>query len=384
MDNFEYCNPTRVFFGKGQIAAIDTQIPREAKVLLTYGGGSIKRNGTYAQVKAALGGREVVEFGGIEPNPAFETMLKGVALARAEKVDFVLAVGGGSVVDGSKFLSGAVFYEGDPWEIVLTRASVVKKTLPLGAVLTLPATGTEMNGNAVVTRRATKDKLGMANPLFFPRFSVLDPELTYSLPPRQIANGVVDAFVHVMEQYMTYPARGSVQDRFAEGVLLTLIEEGPKTLAHPTDYDSRANMMWAASMALCGILRVGMPGDWASHGIGHELTALYGMDHGQTLAVVLPGVLAEYRAAKHDKLLQYARRVWGESGSDEAAVDGAIARTRAFFESLGVKTTLAGYGLGAEAIPAVVEQLRRHNRLTLGEGDMIDLGGVTRILKRCL
>lgn len=384
MENFEYCNPTRIFFGKGQISAIDTQVPRDARVLLTYGGGSIKRNGTYDQVKAALGGRSVVEFSGIEPNPAFETIMKGVELARAERIDFVLAVGGGSVVDASKFLAGAFYYEGDPWEIALTRASKVTRALPLGAVLTLPATGSEMNGNAVVTRKATHDKLGMANPLFFPRFSVLDPTVTFSLPARQIANGVVDAFVHVMEQYMTYPAGGAVQDRFAEGVLQTLIEEGPKTLAHPTDYDSRANMMWAATMALCGILKAGVPGDWSSHGIGHELTALYGMDHGQTLAVVLPGVLAEYRAAKRDKLLQYARRVWGESGSDEAAVDSAIARTKAFFESLGVKTTLSGYGVGEEAVASVVAQLARHNRKLLGENNMIDPAGVARILRRCL
>lgn len=384
MDNFEYFNPTRVFFGKGQIAAVATQVPADARVLLTYGGGSIKRNGTYDQVRAALGSRAVVEFSGIEPNPTFETIMKGVELARAERIDFVLAVGGGSVVDASKFLCGAFYYEGDPWQIALTRASVVTRALPLGAVLTLPATGSEMNANAVVTRRATQDKLGMANPLFFPRFSVLDPTVTFSLPPRQIANGVVDAFVHVMEQYMTYPVRGAVQDRFAEGVLLTLIEEGPKTLAHPTDYDSRANMMWAATQALCGILRAGVPGDWSSHGIGHELTALYGMDHGQTLAVVLPGVLAEYRAAKRDKLLQYARRVWGETGPDEAAIDAAIARTKGFFESLGVKTTLSGYGVGEEAVEAVLAQLTRHNRPLLGENDMIDLEGVARILRRCL
>ncbi len=384
MNNFTFRNPTKILFGKGQIAALDSEIPAAAKLLITYGGGSAERNGTLDEVRAALGTRAVLEFGGIEPNPTFETLMGAVELARREQVTWLLAVGGGSVIDGTKFIAAAVPFAGDPWQIVATRAVGITAALPFATVLTLPATGSEMDSSAVISRRETTDKLGLANPLLFPRVSVLDPTRTFGLPPRQIANGVIDAFAHVMEQYLTYPVNSPVQDRLAEGLLLTLIEEGPKTLAEPDNTEARANVMWCAALAQSGLVSTGVPGDWTSHAVGHELTALYGLDHAQSLAALLPAVMAERREAKREKLAQYAARVWGLADLPEAqAIDGAIARTRAFFASLGVATDLAGYGLDAAAIPAVLGQLRRHNRVQLGERGEVTLAVVEQILRRC-
>lgn len=372
MFNFEFQNPTRVVFGKGTIASLDKHVPQGARVLMLYGGQSAERTGTLAEVRAALGARAVFEFGGIEPNPAFETLLRAVKLARAEKVDFLLAVGGGSVIDGSKFVAAAVPLEGDPWQILESFGGAVQSALPLGVVLTLPATGSEMNHTAVVTRKATHTKAFFASSLVAPQFSILDPTKTYTLPARQLGNGVVDAFVHVLEQYLTYPVDARVQDRFAEGLLQTLIEIGPKVVHEPADYDSRANLMWAATMALNGLIATGVPQDWATHIIGHELTALHGMDHGQTLAVLLPSMLELRRDAKRAKLLQYAERVWQiTEGDDETRISQAIQKTRDFFESLGVATRLSAYGVGADAIDSLVAAVEAHGMVRLGEhGDV--------------
>ena len=373
MQNFSFHNPTRILFGQGRIADIAREIPASARVLITYGGGSVIKTGTLAEVKAALKDYTVLEFAGIEPNPTYETLMQAVELGRREKVDFLLAVGGGSVIDGTKFIAAAIPFNGDPWDILAKRAPI-KSAIPFGSVLTLPATGSEMNNGAVITRRAGNDKLAFSNRLLFPDFSVLDPGKTFSLPPRQVANGVVDAFVHTIEQYLTYPANAKVQDRFAEGLLLTLIEEGPKALSDPTNYAVRANLMWTATLALNGLIGAGVPQDWATHMLGHELTALHGLDHAQTLAVVLPAMLQVRREEKREKLLQYAERVWNlHSGSDNDRIDQAIARTRQFFESLQVATRLSDYKIGTEAIPALVAQLERHGMTALGEHRSVDL-----------
>lgn len=385
MHNFEYYNPTRIVFGEGSIPRLADLVLADARVLVLYGGGSAERNGTLAEVEAALGERRFQRFGGIEPNPTYETLMQAVEQIRREKLDFLLAVGGGSVVDGTKFVAAAVDYPGDPWHILETRGKQITKALPIGAVLTLPATGSEVNCAAVVTRKALQAKLGFGNPLLYPRFAVLDPVKTYTLPPRQIANGVVDAFVHVMEQYVTQPAKAAVQDRYAESLLLTLIETGPQALAHPTDYDVRANLMWAATQALHGAVGAGVPQDWATHMIGHEITALYGLDHAQTLAVVLPNLLDVRRDVKRAKLLQYADRVWGlRAGDEDARIDQAIAHTRAFFEALGVRTRLADYGVGAEAVERIVAQLEAHRMVKLGEDRAVDLALSRRIVEACL
>ncbi len=381
MFNFSYQNPTRIVFGQGQIKELAKLVPANAKILLTYGGGSIKQNGVYQQVMQALEGFEVLEFSGIEPNPSFETLLKAVEMVKQQDITYLLPVGGGSVIDGTKFIAAAVAYAGDPWDI-LTRKAKLTQAMPLGCVLTLPATGTESNGNSVVTRYSTQEKLSFASPLVYPQFAILDPTVTYSLPPRQVANGVVDAFVHVMEQYMTYPVNAPVQDRFAEGLLLTLIEQGPLALSDPQNYDVRANVMWAATMALNGLIGQGVPQDWATHMIGHEITAVHGLDHAQTLAVVLPALLNEQRTQKSEKLLQYGRRVWGlQHADEERLIDDAISYTRAFFEQMGVPTRLADYGIKAEAVDELVNKLEQHQLLKLGEHGDITLAVSRKILQ---
>jgi NADP-dependent alcohol dehydrogenase len=374
MLNFEFHNPTRIVFGKDTVARLDALVPKDARVLVLYGGQSAERNGTLTEVRAALGQRRRHEFGGIEPNPSYETLMQAVELVRAEKLDLLLAVGGGSVIDGTKFVAAAAPFAGDPWQILETFGGAVTQALPLGVVLTLPATGSEMNLNAVVTRKSTKTKAFFASPLVFPQFSILDPTKTYTLPGRQLANGVVDSFAHIVEQYLTYPVDARVQDRFAEGLLLTLIEVGPKVVNEPADYDSRANLMWTATMALNGLIGAGVPQDWATHLVGHELTALFGLDHAQTLAILLPSMLHIRRESKRAKLLQYAERVWGlVEGSDDERIYAGIERTRAFFESIGVKTRLSDYGIPADAIEGLVHQLQLHGMTQLGEHQDVTL-----------
>ncbi|VFN01451.1 MAG: NADP-dependent alcohol dehydrogenase [Candidatus Kentron sp. G] len=310
MLDFTYRNPVKIIFGEGKIRDIDEEIPADATVLFLYGQGSIKRNGVHAQTIAALGGRDVIEFGGIEPNPSYEKAMEAVGIVQDKGIDFILAAGGGSVIDAAKFIAAAAkFSDGDPWRI-LTGAPV-HDALPLGVILTLPATGSEMNPNAVISRKSSTDKLDFGSSLLYPEFSVLDPTTTYSLPPEQTANGVVDAFVHVMEQYLTFPVNAPLQDRMAEGILSTLIEEGPKALEHPKDYDIRANVMWSATLALNELIAQGVPEDWSTHLIGHQITALHGLDHARTLAIVLPAVMQIERDKKREKILQYAQRVWG-------------------------------------------------------------------------
>lgn len=385
MDNFTFYNPVRIHFGRDQIARIADEIPADARVMITYGGGSVKANGILDQVKAVLPGHQIIEFGGIEPNPHYETLIKAVEQVKAEKIDFLLAVGGGSVIDGTKFIAAAARYHATPWEIIETRGSNVTDAVPLGCVLTLAATGSEMNSGAVVTRAQTKDKLFFFSPHVLPRFSILDPQSTFTLPPRQTANGVVDAFVHTLEQYITWPVNARIQDRFAEGILNTLREEGPNALAHPQDYDTRANIMWSATMALNGLLRIGVPNDWATHMIGQELTGLYGLDHGQTLAIVMPAVWKYKKQQKREKLAQYAARVWDIAHSDvDTMADQAIAATVQFFEQMGIHTRLRDYGLGEEVIPQVTAKLREHGHTALGEHQDITPQEVEKILRLAL
>ncbi|MCH8618461.1 iron-containing alcohol dehydrogenase [Undibacterium sp. TS12] len=386
MLNFDFYNPTQILFGKGRIADINKSIPAEAKVLVLYGGGSIKQNGVYDEVIAALGSRSVTEFTGIEPNPSYETLIKAVEIIKQNKIDFLLAVGGGSVIDGTKFIAAAALFEGDdPWVIMEKRGNNVTKALPFGSVLTLPATGSEMNNGGVVTRKSINAKLAFSSRHCFPQFSVLDPTKTFTLPVRQIGNGAVDAFVHVMEQYLTYPVNSPVQDRFAEGLLLTLIEEGPKALANPEDYDVRANLMWCATMALNGMISTGVPQDWATHMIGHELTALHNIDHAQTLAIVLPSMLRVRKESKRAKLLQYAARVWGlHDGDEDGRIETAISRTQDYFEQMGVKTRLSDYQLDAKDIKPILAALETHRMVSLGEKRDVTLDISRQVLEMSL
>lgn len=381
MENFTYHNPTRIHFGRGQIAMVDRELPAKARVLLLAGGGSIKQNGVYDQVRAALGARTVFEFFGVEANPDYDTLMRAVEVCRREDADWILAAGGGSVLDGAKLVAAATPFKGEPWDILAKNAKI-KKALPIGAVMTLPATGSEANGAAVISRRAVKEKLAFISPLVFPRFSVLDPATTFSLPARQVANGIGDAFCHVIEQYLTYPANAAIQDRFAESVMRVLIEEGPKTLADPKDYAARANLVWAATWALNNAIGMGVPQDWATHMIGHELTALHGIDHARTLAVVLPSLLQVQRAGKREKLLQYAARVWDiREGGDDARIDAAIAATRKFYESLGIGTHLGDYGVPVDTAAEVARRLAARGAVQLGERGDITPAVVEEILR---
>ncbi|QYJ90105.1 iron-containing alcohol dehydrogenase [Shewanella halotolerans] len=374
MLNFDYRNPTQIVFGKDRLAELDKLIPAGARVMVTYGGGSVKRFGTLNKVLSALGDRTVVEFGGIEANPQYETLAKAAKLAREESIDFLLAVGGGSVMDGTKFIALATRFEGDSASLLFHGFAPVpveaEQVLPLGTIATLPATGSEMNAFGVVSYNG--GKFPVNHPSIYPTFSLLDPTLTFTLPKIQVANGVVDAFVHVLEQYATYPVDGRVQDRTAEGIMRTLIEIGPITLEEPENYNARANLMWSATSALNGMIGAGVPFDWTTHMIGHELTAQFGIDHAQTLAAVLPSVWRVRKTQKHAKLLQYAERVWDITEGDEASrVDLAIDKTEQFFQQLGLKTRLRDYDIAQEQIDDIVAALEVHGMTALSEsGDL--------------
>jgi len=380
MYNFEYKNPVKIIFGKNTISKVANEVPKNAKIMLTYGGGSIKKNGVYNQVMDALKGAEILEFGGIEVNPHYETCMKAVEIAKAENIDFLLSVGGGSVLDATKFIAAAALYtNGDPWDILVKGGKVVN-AIPIGAVLTLPATGSEMNGNSVITRISTLEKMAFSSLKVMPQFSILDPECVFTLPDKQVANGIVDAFIHVMEQYLTFDVNSPLQDRFAESILTTLIEEGPKVLANRNDYDAAANFMWSATMALNGLIGVGVPQDWATHGIGHELTAFHGIDHARTLAIVLPGVMNIKRESKKEKILQYGKRIWGiTEGTDDEKIDAAISKTVAFFESVGLPTTLPDYNVPEESVTKIVARFKKRF-YKLGEKSDIGYQEIEQIL----
>ncbi len=344
MNNFKYKNPTKIIFGQGEIKQLAKEVPSSARVIMLYGGGSIKKNGVYQEVKEALKEHTLFEFGGIPSNPEYEKLLEAVKVIKQEKLDYILAVGGGSVIDGAKFISAATMYQGDDAWDLLAKQAKVESALPIAAVLTLPATGSEMNSGAVVSRRETKEKLSFGSPLLFPQVSILDPRVIASLPKRQIANGVVDAFMHTLEQYLTYPVDALIQDRYAEGILQTLLEVGKRVLDNPSDLSLASNFMWACTQALNGLIGLGVPKDWGVHAIGHELTALFGIDHARTLAIIAPRYYEYCFEQKKEKLVQYAERVWGvKEGSAEERAKKAIALTEDFFHSLGVDTKLAQY-----------------------------------------
>lgn len=344
MKNFTFYNPVKIVFGKETINQLESLLPRNKKILMVYGGGSVKKNGIYEQVLKGCNGRELIEFSGIEANPKYSTCMKAAELAKKKDIGFILAVGGGSVVDAGKFIAAAAVSSSEnPWETIVKK-SQIDSALPVGVVLTLPATGSEMNCKAVISNSETGEKICLCNEKVYPEFSILDPECSYSLPTRQVANGVVDAYVHVLEQYLTTDLNTPVQDRWAEGLLLTLIDLGRRVIDNPNDYESRCNLYWAAANALNGIIGVGVDQDWASHRIGVEITALYGIDHARTLAIVLPGLLSIQRKQKEKKLLQYAKRVWGVTQGDKnVVIDEVITRTSLFFQSLGISGRFVDY-----------------------------------------
>jgi NADP-dependent alcohol dehydrogenase len=385
MLNFELYNPVNYVFGKGQTEKLASLIPANAKVLLAYGGGSIFNNGVHAQVTESLKGFEVIEFGGIEPNPRYETLMKAVEIIRTEKITFILAVGGGSVIDGVKFISAAVNYQGDAAEILRKRIlfTDISQVIPFGTVLTLPATGSEMNSGAVVTINATQEKLTLGGSALFPKFSIVDPTVITSLPKKQLQNGVVDAFTHVMEQYLTYTHDALLQDRIAESILQTLIEIGPSVVENPSDYKLASNFVWSATMALNGLIQKGVPSDWATHMIGHELTALYEIDHARTLAIIGPNLYRVMFETKKDKLAQYGRRVWNIEGhSTEEIAEKAIEKTVAFFHTMGMKTKLSENTEDyAKTADFIVNRFEERGWKAMGEKQNITLDKVREIVE---
>ena len=398
MNNFQYYNPVRIVFGEGQITQLSELVPIAARVLITYGGGSAQRTGTLDEVKEALaasGTRTVFEFGGIEANPEFTTLLKAADMVNEHNIDFILAVGGGSVIDGSKFVAlvsslteadGTVSRE-QAWDSLTSYCKNLDSAVDLGAVLTIPATGSEMNSGGVINYSERQAKLPFGNPLAFPKFSILDPVKTLTLPERQVMNGVADAFVHVMEQYLTYPVNAKVQDAFAESLLKILIDEGQAVAQDPENLETRKNIMWTATMALNGLIGTGVPQDWTTHMIGHELTSLHSIDHARTLTILLPSVMRELKASKKEKLLQYARNVWNLTDTeqdDDATIETAIVYTENFFRDLGLPVSLADADLTEAAIDPVIKQLDAHKMVKLGEHGNNDLTVSRRILQRAV
>lgn len=401
MNNFQYYNPVRIVFGEGQIKKLSELVPTDARVLITYGGGSAQRTGTLDEVKNALGAngnREVFEFGGIEANPEFTTLLKAADMVNEHNIDFLLAVGGGSVIDGSKFVAlvSSLTEEGSTdgtvsrekaWDALTSYCKHIDSAIDLGAVLTIPATGSEMNSGGVINYSERQAKLPFGNPLTFPKFSILDPTKTLTLPERQVMNGVADAFVHVMEQYLTYPINAKVQDAFSESLLKILIEEGKAVKADPENLETRKNIMWTATMALNGLIGTGVPQDWTTHMIGHELTSLHAIDHARTLTIVLPSVMRELKDSKKDKLLQYARNVWNITDTDlddDTIIETAIVHTENFFRELGLPVSLENAELDKSAIDPIIKQLEAHKMVKLGEHGKNDLDVSRRILERAV
>ncbi len=383
MLNFELYNPTNLVFGKGQTEKLGQLVPKNSRILLAYGGGSIFKNGVYDQVKAALQGFEIVEFGGIEPNPRYETLMKAVTVIREQQLDFILAVGGGSVIDGVKFISAAVHFDGNPMEILHKRLLIKENAMPFGTVLTLPATGSEMNSGAVITINETQEKLSFGGSALFPKFSICDPTVIASLPKRQLQNGVVDAFTHVMEQYLTYPHDALLQDRIAEGILQTLVEIGPDVVENPTDYKLAANFMWSCTMALNGLIQKGVPTDWATHMIGHELTALYEIDHARTLAIIGPNLYRVLFDTKKEKLAQYGERIWNVTGETiEEKATQAIEKTVQFFHTMGMDTKISNYTTDYDkTADFIVDRFAERGWKAMGERQNITLEKVREIVE---
>lgn len=378
MKNFTFQNPTKLVFGKGQIAKLSNLIPADASLMITYGFGSVKKNGVYDQVVDAIKDRKYIEFWGIEANPHVETLRKAIDVGKENNIDFVLAVGGGSVLDGTKLIAAGIASDKDAWDIVLS--GYAKEQINYASVMTVPATGSEMNSGAVITRAETKEKYSFGG-IKYPYFSILDPEVTYSLSEHQVACGLADAYTHVLEQYLTTPNQSRIMDRWAEGILLSIIEIAPKIKANPHDYDLMADYMLAATLALNDFIRMGVTEDWSTHMIGHELTALHGITHGHSLAIVMPGTMRVMKEQKWDKLLQYGERVFNiVEGSGSDRIDKAIEMTELFYRSLGLTTRLSEENIGEETIQTIANRFNERG-FALGENKNVTGDVTKRILE---
>lgn len=387
MNAFQFHNPTRIVFGRGSVEQLGALAkPFGQTVLLVYGSGSIKRSGLYESVLAQLQsiGARVSELPGIEPNPRLATVKKGIEIARANRVDLILAVGGGSVIDAAKAIAVGVPYEGDVWDFCMRKA-VIREALPLGTVLTLAATGSEMNGNSVITNWETQQKRSFGCAHAYPKFSILDPSLTFSVPHNQTVNGSVDIMSHVFEQYFSLTENTPLQERFCESILQTVIENVPIALAEPDHYDARANLMWAGTMALNGVISVGVAQDWASHAIEHEISAIYDIPHGAGLAIVFPNWMKYVHRQRLDRFVQFATRVWGIDPAGKSAEETALAgidATRSFFTRIGAPASLADFQIGSDRLDRMADEAVRFG--PIGSFRKLNREDVRAILEMCL
>ena len=383
MQNFIFFNDTKYVFGKGQIARLSELVPPKTKLLVVYGGGSVKKNGVYDQVKAALKGFEYTEFWGVHSNPDVDTVRSAAAEGLLFGAQMVLGVGGGSVADAVKFIAAAI---ADPFADIWDMAKGAKaKQVPFACVMTMPATGSEMNNGAVLSNNATKEKLGTFRG-DYPRFSIVDPEVVRSVPLYQRANALADAYVHVLEQYVTTPGQNRILDRWAEGVLSSLREISADAMKEDPTYDTLCDYAYAMTMALNNFLRMGITQDWATHQIGHQITAYAGVTHGESLTMVWSALADTLRGQKHAKLLQYAERVLNIRAKDEPdeekRIDAALKETDAWFKSLGLATSLKEKGLGMDVVDFVEKRFNDYGA-HYGEGKNVD-GAMARkiLLKR--
>lgn len=379
MNNFTFVCPTKIVFGKGSIENLNNLISKNQKILIIFGGGSVKKNGVYDEVINSLQGYNLKEFWGIEPNPKFETCMEAVDLARKEKIDFLLSVGGGSVLDATKFIAAAIKFKGNEWDIV-SKNEEIKEAIPLASVMTLPATGSEMNCISVISHAKFGLKLGWSNPLVFPKFSIIDPQTTFSLPIRQIRNGIVDTFVHTIEQYCTIELDTPVQDGFSFSIINTLLSNAKIALNSPNNYNAKANLFWAATCGLNGWNAVGVIQDWSSHAIGHELSVVYGMDHGQSLAIVLPKLLKYNLNYKKEKLVKLAKAVFKLSGDDSNIAEACIEEILNFFKSTGIATELKELGIDKYEAANIISKRFKERNLIVGEQMNINAQAVKEIL----
>ncbi len=381
MNAFELYNPTKLIFGLDSFSKIAHEIPKNAKILMIFGGGSVKKNGVYDAIIKELENFDLIEFGGIEPNPSYDTLSKALEIIKNENINFLLAVGGGSVIDGTKFLAAAAGFDGEPWDI-LKKGIRVTTAMPFGTVLTLPATGSEMNSGAVITNKTSGEKLGMGSPALFPKFSICNPNVIKSIPKKQLQNGIIDAYTHVLEQYITYPIGAVLQDRIAESILQSLIEIAPKLIFEPYDEKIAENFMWCCTMALNGLIQKGVPTDWSTHMIGHELTAMYDIDHARTLAIIFPQLYKVKFENKKEKLAQYGQRIFGLSGSIDDVANKSIEKTVAFIHAIGMETKLSQYTSDYEKAPATIRSIfEARNWVALGERKDITPEEVEKIVR---
>lgn len=385
MNNFNFCVPTDIRFGKGQIGCLPEELKKYGKrILMVYGGGSIKRTGLYDTILDLLKEFEIYELSGIEPNPKLDSVRKGAAICKEKNIDMILAVGGGSSIDASKHIACAAYYEGDAWDLMFDRSKMTK-ALPIAVVLTMAATGSEMNPGAVITNEETNEKIEIAGPILYPTISICDPTYLYTLPAKQTAAGTADILSHAMEQYFQPTDDAYLTDRISESLMKTVIHYGPIALKEPENYEARANLMWASSLGLNHILTVGKGGAWSCHPIEHELSAYYDITHGEGLAIVTPAWMkAVLCDTTVERFAMFGRNVWDITEGDAREIaEKAIEKTAEFFKSLGLPSTLKEVGINAEKFEEMAEEAVRTSGISTRSYYHLNKEDIVKIYESC-